>query len=134
MSSIEQNIKLPSNQKFGYFFTLVFTIIAIYFYFKEINILFYTSGVISVFLFLITSIRANILKPLNKLWMKFGLILGKIINPIVMGIIYFFIFSPIGILMRLFGRDELGLRLKNKKTYWIKRNKELQRNSFLKQF
>ena len=134
MSSIEQNIKLPSNQKFGYFFTLVFTIVAIYFYFKEINILFYTSGVISVFLFLITSIRANILKPLNKLWMKFGLILGKIINPIVMGIIYFFIFSPIGILMRLFGRDELGLRLKNKKTYWIKRNKELQRNSFFKQF
>jgi hypothetical protein len=134
MSSIDQNIKLPSNQKFGYFFTLVFTIIAIYFYFKEINILFYTSGVISVFLFLITSFRANILKPLNKLWMKFGLILGKIINPIVMGIIYFFIFSPIGILMRLFGRDELGLRLKNKKTYWIKRNKELQTNSFKKQF
>ena len=112
MSSIDQNIKLPSNQKFGYFLFLVFTIIAIYFYFKEINILFYTSGVISVFLFLITSFRANILKPLNKLWMKFGLILGKIINPIVMGIIYFFIFSPIGILMRLFGRDELGLRLK----------------------
>ncbi len=134
MSSIEQNIKLPSNQKFGYFFTLVFTIVAIYFYFKEINILFYTSGVISVFLFLITSIRANILKPLNKLWMKFGLILGKIINPIIMGVIYFIIFSPIGILMRLFGRDELGLRLKNKKTYWIKRNKELQRNSFFKQF
>lgn len=134
MSSIDQNIKLPSNQKFGYFFTLVFTIIAIYFYFKEINILFYTSGVISVFLFFITSFRANILKPLNKLWMKFGLILGKIINPIVMGIIYFFIFSPIGILMRLFGRDELGLRLKNKKTYWIKRNKELQTNSFKKQF
>ena len=134
MSSIDQNIKLPSNQKFGYFFTLVFTIIAIYFYFKEINILFYTSGVISVFLFLITSFRANILKPLNKLWMKFGLILGKIINPIVMGIIYFFIFSPIGILMRLFGRDELGLRLKNKKTYWIKRNKDLQTNSFKKQF
>ena len=134
MSSIEHNIELPSNQKFGYFFALVFTIVAIYFYFKEINIIFYTSGVISVILFLITSFRANILKPLNKLWMQFGLILGKIINPIVMGIIYFFIFSPIGILMGLFGRDELGLRIKNKKTYWIKRNKNLQTNSFRKQF
>lgn len=131
---MEHNVKLPSNQKFGYFFTLVFSIIAIYFYFKEIDIIFYMSGVISVFLFLISSFRANFLKPLNKLWMQFGLILGKIINPIVMGIIYFFIFSPIGILMRLFGRDELGLRLKNKKTYWIKRNKELQTNSFKKQF
>lgn len=134
MNKLDYNIKLPSNQKFGYFFTLVFIIISIYFYFKEINILFYISAIISIVFFLITSFRANILKPLNKLWMKFGLILGKIINPIIMGVIYFFIFSPIGILIRLFGRDELGLRLKNKKTYWIKRNKELQTNSFKKQF
>ena len=134
MNNVDYNIKLPSNQKFGYFFTLVFIIISIYFYFKEISTLFYIFAIISIVFFLITSFRANILKPLNKLWMKFGLILGKIINPIVMGVIYFFIFSPIGILIRLFGRDELGLRIKNKKTYWIKRNKNLQTNSFRKQF
>jgi hypothetical protein len=69
----------------------------------------------------ITIINAKILLPLNKLWMKFGILLGMIVSPIIMGIIYFGIFTPIAIIMRLAGRDELRLRLKKQKTHWINR-------------
>lgn len=128
------NIELPSNRKFGYFFTLIFFIVSTYFYFKDNNIIFYISGIISIAFLLITSFKANILEPLNKIWMKFGLILGKVISPIVMGSIFFLIFSPVGILMRLFGRDELLLRFKIKNSYWTNRNEDTLSNSFRSQF
>lgn len=133
-NNIKNNIELPSNKKFGYFFTFIFLCSSIYFYFREINFAFYTLVFVSVIFFIITTFKANVLKPLNKLWMSFGIILGIIISPIVMGVIFFFIFTPIGILMRLYGRDELLLRLKNKKSYWIKRNENIQSNSFKNQF
>ena len=130
----KENINLPSNLKFGYFFTFIFLIGSIYFYFKEIIFLFYSLGIISLIFLVITSIKADILEPLNKLWMNFGLILGSIVNPLTMGFIFFFIFTPIGIIMRIFGRDDLLIRLKNKSSYWIKRNKDLQQVNFKKQF
>ncbi len=127
-------MELPSNRKFGYFFTFIFFIVSTYFYFKDINIAFYISGIISIIFLLIAFFKANILEPINKLWMKLGLILGKFISPIVMGVIFFLIFTPIGILMRLFGRDELLLRLKKKHSYWTKRNEDTLSNSFSNQF
>lgn len=133
-NKLNNNIELPSNRKFGYFFTLIFFIVSTYFYFKDNYIIFYISGIISIALLLITSFKANILEPLNKIWMKFGLMLGKVISPIVMGSIFFLIFSPVGILMRLFGRDELLLRFKNKNSYWTKRNEGTLSNSFRSQF
>ena len=131
---IKNKINLPSNLKFGYFFTFIFLIGSIYFYFKEIIFLFCSLGIISVIFLVITSLKADILEPLNKLWMNFGLILGSIVNPLIMGLIFFFIFTPIGILMRLFGRDELLIRFKNKSSYWIKRNNDIQQDNFKKQF
>ncbi len=83
---------------------------------------------------MITIINADVLFPLNKLWIKFGILLGIIVNPIIMGIIFFGIFTPIAILMRLSGRDELRLRLKKKKTYWINRKTLNRFDSFKKQF
>ena len=129
-----KNIVLPSNQKFGYFFTFVFLITSIYFYFRENSMAFYVLGTCSIFFFLVTLFKAEILKPLNKLWMGFGLVLGMIVSPIVMGVIFFMIFTPIGILMRLFGRDELLLQFKDKSSYWTKRHEDILSNSFRRQF
>jgi len=131
---INSDIKLPSNHKFGYFFTFIFLIASIYFFFREINIVFYVLGTFSMVVFLVTLFKAEILRPLNKLWMSFGLVLGMIVSPIVMGFIFFIIFTPIGILMRFFGRDELLLKFKTKPSYWTKRNDDIQSNSFRKQF
>lgn len=131
---INKNIVLPSNQKFGYFFTFIFLIASIYFYFRENNMSFYVLGTCSIVFFLVTFFKAEILKPLNRLWMSFGLVIGMIVSPIVMGVIFFMIFTPIGILFRLFGRDELLLQFKTKPSYWTKRNNDLQSNSFRRQF
>ena len=95
---------------------------------------FYVLGTCSIIFFLVTFFKAEILKPLNRLWMSFGLVLGMIVSPIVMGAVFFMIFAPIGILMRLFGRDELLLQFKTKPSYWTKRNNDLQSNSFRRQF
>lgn len=131
---MSSEIKLPSNHKFGFFFTFIFLITATYFYFKDIYLAFYILGFVSLVFLLITIFTSDKLGPLNKLWMNFGFILGKIISPIIMGLIFFLIFTPTGILMRLFGRDELLLKFKNKPSYWIKRNVDIQSNSFRKQF
>ena len=131
---INNNIELPSNHKFGYFFTLIFLIASMYFLFKEINMAFYVLGTCSIVFFLVTLFKAEILRPLNKLWMGFGLVLGMIVSTIVMGAIFFIIFTPIAILMRLFGRDELLIQFKTKPSYWTKRNVDIQSNSFSRQF
>ena len=133
-NKIKNNIELPSNKKFGYFFTFIFLCSSTYFYFEKISFVFYALGLISIIFFFITTFKADILRPLNKLWMSFGLILGLIVSPIVMGVIFFLIFTPIGILMRLFGRDELLLRFINKPSYWIKRDENIQSNSLRNQF
>ena len=77
-------------------------------------------------------INSKILTPLNKTWMKFGLLLGKVVSPIVMGFIFFFVVTPTGILMRIFGKDLLNLKKNNQNTYWIK--KENKNNNMKNQF
>ncbi|MAS00486.1 MAG: hypothetical protein CMH24_03905 [Nitrosomonadales bacterium] len=117
-----KNIKLPSNRKFGFFFTLIFALIGIYFFIDGPNSTSYILFTTSTLFFLITLIKPNALLPLNKLWMQFGLLLGTIINPIILGIIFFGLFTPMGLLMKLFGRDELRLKIiNNRKSYWKKR-------------
>ena len=111
-------IELPSNKKFGYFFTVVFTIIASYFYFNKSLNLTYLFGVVAAFFILVTILKDDLLLPLNRLWMRFGLSIGMIVSPIVLGLIFFTLFSPVGIFMRLFGRDELHLKYKKKTSYW----------------
>ena len=79
-----------------------------------------------VFLFLGIS-NSKILTPLNKLWMKFGLLLGNIVAPIVMGIVYFGVVTPTGILLRLFGKDILMLKKNKNSSYWL--NKDNKNNN-----
>lgn len=127
-------VELPSNKKFGFFITLVFAFISAYFYFISSLIwvsLFATAAVIFL---VITIVNADYLLPLNKLWMRFGLVLGMIISPIVLGVIFFGLFTPIAFLMRISGRDELRLKFKNKTSHWISRSEPLQADSFKNQF
>jgi len=127
-------VKLPSNRKFGFFFTAVFLIASFYSYYVNSELIFYTLSTIGGIFLIVTIINADALLPLNKLWMKFGILLGMIISPIIMGIIFFGIFTPIAILMRLTGRDELRLRLIRKKSHWIHRKKVKEFDTFKKQF
>jgi hypothetical protein len=127
-------IELPSNKKFGYFFTSIFALVSMYFLINSILSWAILFAIIVVIFFIITFVKANLLLPLNKLWMRFGLLLGKIISPLVFGIIFFAIFTPVAFLMRLSGRDELRLKFKNKTSYWILRNEPIQGDSFRRQF
>ena len=116
-------LELPTNKKFGFFFTAIFLIATSYFYINNASSsVVITLGVIGLSFLVATLVNPDVLLPLNKLWMRFGLLLGMIISPIVMGIIFFGLFTPMSLTMRLFRRDELRLRFKNKKTHWILRD------------
>ena len=127
-------VKLPSNHKFGFFFSTIFLLASFYSYYIENEIMVYIFSALFVIFLVVTIINANVLLPLNKLWMKFGILIGMIVSPIVLGIIFFGIFTPIAFLMRLAGRDELHLRFKKKKTYWINRKTLNIFDFFKKQF
>ena len=127
-------IQLPSNRKFGFFFTCIFLLATFYSYYIESKVLLYVLGTICGVFFIITIINADALLPFNKLWMKFGILLSVIVSPIIMGVIFFGIFTPIAILMRLYGRDELRLSVKNKKTHWINRKTFKVFDYFKRQF
>lgn len=125
---------LPTNKKFGLFFTLIFVILSVYFYVNSYINLAYICILSSIIFFLIVIIKADILLPLNKIWMCIGVLLGMIISPIVLGIIFFGIFTPIGLLIRLFGRDELCLKIKKKSSHWKSKDELTKTNSFKYQF
>ena len=127
---MKKNI-LPSNRNFGIVFTIVFLIISFWPLSKGEDIR-YWSLIISLIFFVLAIINSKILTPLNKIWMKFGFLLGKIISPIVMGFIFFFVVTPTGIIMRLLGKDLLNLKKNNQSTYWIK--KDNKNNSMKNQF
>ena len=127
-------IKLPSNYKFGFFFSTIFFLASLYSYYIDSEIMAYVLGALCGIFLVITIINAKILLPLNKLWMKFGVLLGMIVSPIIMGIIYFGIFTPIAIIMRLSGRDELRLKFKQQKTHWINRKSLKEVDSFKNQY
>jgi hypothetical protein len=85
------------------------------------------------FIFLILGIlNSKILTPLNKTWFRFGLFLGKIVSPLVMGIIFFLVVTPIGLFMRIIGKDILNLKFNKNESYWIKKTgpKSKMKNQF----
>ena len=125
------DFKISSNRSFGIVFFIVFLIIALYplTYSEEIRI---WSVIISLIFLALGLFNSKILTPLNKLWFKFGIFLGKIISPIIMGIIFFLVVTPIGLLMRLLGKDLINLKYNNNKSYWIEKNgpKSKMKNQF----
>ena len=127
-------IELPSNRKFGFFFTFVFAAVAAYFYYSTNVSWAYVFVAAALAFLLVTLIQSDALLPLNKLWMRFGLLLSMIVSPIVLGIIFFGLFTPIAILMRLSGRDELRLKLTQKISHWVSRGEPIKSESFKHQF
>ena len=129
------NYELPSNKKFGLFFALVFFLLALYLNQFYSQLLAIPSLSISVFFLSAALFFDSILSPLNKLWMKLGLLLGMIVSPLVMSIIFFALFMPISMSMRLFGRDELRLKMKTRGSHWkIREHNESGEDSFKHQF
>tara|TARA_Y100001935_G_scaffold120465_1_gene99629 strand:- start:192 stop:572 length:381 start_codon:yes stop_codon:yes gene_type:complete len=124
--------KKYSNKSFGILFFVVFLGLGLWPLTNDNNPNIYLTTISIIFLIL-GLLDSKLLSPLNSFWIKFGELLGKIIAPVVMAIIYFFILTPISLTVRLFGKDLLGLKFtKEIKTYWIKRKKDL--GSMDKQF
>ena len=125
------NIKIGSNRSFGIVFFIVFLLIALYPLINEENFRLW-SLVISLIFLVLGLINSQILTPLNKLWFKFGILLGKIVSPIIMGIIFFFVVTPIGFIMRAIGKDLVNLKYNNNKSYWIEKTgpKSKMKNQF----
>ena len=125
------DVKISSNRSFGIVFFVVFLIIALLPLINEENLRIW-SLIISLIFLILGLINSKILSPLNKIWFKFGLLLGKIISPMVMGLIFFFVVTPIGILMRILKKDLLNLKMNNNKSYWIEKSepKSKMKNQF----
>jgi hypothetical protein len=117
-----KKIKLPTNRNFGTVFFLVFLIISLFPLLKNENIRIWSIIIALVFLIL-GLFNSKFLTPLNKIWFRFGIILGNFVSPIVMGIVFFVIVTPTSLIMRVLGKNLLNLKKENKKTYWIERSK-----------
>ena len=127
----QKNVKIGSNRSFGIVFFIVFFIVSIYpeFNFEELKVWSLIAAIIFLILGLLNS---SILAPLNKLWFEFGIFLGNIVSPVVMAIIFFGIVTPTSIIMKLLGKNLLGLKRISKRTYWVKRSeiKSKMKNQF----
>tara|TARA_B100001989_G_C24144636_1_gene271944 strand:- start:64 stop:450 length:387 start_codon:yes stop_codon:yes gene_type:complete len=123
--------KLPSNRSFGILFFVVFLIISLWPISNNGDPRIWAIAISLIFLLLGIK-NSKLLTPLNKLWMKIGNILGNIISPVVMGIIFFFIVTPTGLILRLFKKDVLNLKKNNSNTYWIKKDNKF--NNMKNQF
>ena len=128
-------LKLPSDRKFSLFFSLVFSLAGIYtFVYFEVNVsaIFFC---LSVLLLIIAVTKPSLVSPLNKMWMFIGFSLGRIISPIILGIIFFLLISPLALMLRISGRDELNLKFKSVSSYWkIKSQESKISSSFRNQF
>ena len=125
------DIKVSSNRSFGIVFFIVFLLIATYPLLNGNDVRVW-SLLISFGFLILGLMNSKILSPLNKLWFKFGLILGKIISPLIMGIIFFVVVTPIGVVMRVLKKDLLNLKYNQKETYWIEKTgpKSKMKNQF----
>jgi len=116
------NNKMPTNKKFGYFFSVFFTLIALYSYWQDLKNLAITSATLSFLFVAVTLVAPKVLSPLNRAWYELGMLLGKIVSPIVLGAIFFLMITPISLITRLFGRDELKIKKLSVQSYWVDRS------------
>ena len=124
-------IKISSNRSFGIVFFIVFLLIGTYPLLNNDHVRIW-SLIISIVFLILGLLNSKILLPLNKIWFKFGILLGKIISPLIMGLIFFVVVTPIGLLMRLFNKDLLNLKFNKSKSYWIEKSdpKSKMKNQF----
>ena len=115
---------MSSNRSFGLLFFIVFFIIGLWPLKNNLELNYIFIGISIIFLIL-GILNSKVLTPLNKIWVKFGELLGRIIAPLVMALIYFSILTPISLIMRIFGKDFLNLKSSRENSYWIKRKKNI---------
>lgn len=127
-------LNMPSNKKFGYFFSMVFAVTSFLLFQNGHFVFAWTLAVLSVVFSLIAAIIPDLLAALNKAWMGLGHLLSVATSPIIMAALFFCIFTPISIVQRLLGRDELSLNVKKRKTYWVMRGDDEGLGSFKNQY
>ena len=124
-------IKIGSNKSFGIVFFILFLLVALYpiIHGGEIRI---WSLILSFIFICLALLNSKILTPLNRLWFKFGIFLGKIVSPLIMGIIFFLVVTPIGFIMRMLSKDILNLKYNTNRSYWIEKKepKSKMKNQF----
>ena len=127
----DSNHKLPSNKTFGLFFSGVFFLIYLWLFFKYQNNQIWII-ILSLIFLVLGLFNSRILHYPNFIWIKFGYILGRIISPIIMAVIFFFVITPINFVMKIFQKDLIGLKKNNRDSYWIDRDKNNKnmRNQF----
>jgi Flp pilus assembly pilin Flp len=128
------DVKAPTERSFGITFTVAFALLAAFTYWhRGATMTFYTVIVVSAAFAVVTLVAAHLLRPLNLIWLKFGLLLHKVVNPVIMGLLFFGVFTPMGVVMRAIGVDLLRLKRKPAtETYWISRRDESIQDSSMK--
>ena len=114
-----KDIKLPSNKNFGLLFGFIFFLVFVFFYDGKIEIIDIFNLFLSVMFVIISLTKADILLPLNKSWMFLGFLLSKIVSPLILGLLFFALITPVALILKLIGRDELKLKNKKNKTFWM---------------
>tara|TARA_A100001015_G_scaffold233149_1_gene264207 strand:- start:1498 stop:1884 length:387 start_codon:yes stop_codon:yes gene_type:complete len=126
------DIKIGSNKSFGIVFFIFFLLVSLYPLTNDESIR-YWSLTISIIFLILGLLNSNLLSPLNKIWFRLGILLGKLISPLIMGIIFFLVVTPIGLIMKIIKKDLLNLKFrKDKETYWIEKTepKSKMKNQF----
>ena len=124
-------IKISSNKSFGIVFFIFFMMISLYPLFKNGDIRVWAT-ILAVIFLILGLLNSSFLNPLNKVWFKFGILLGNFVSPIVMGIVFFVIVTPTALIMKIFGKNLLNLKRDNKQSYWVERSsiKSKMKNQF----
>ena len=128
---MKNKIKIGSNRSFGVVFFIVFFLISIYPLLNNGSV-YYWSLFLSLAFLILGLLNSKLLYPLNFIWFKLGILLGRIVSPIIMGVIFFLVVTPTSILLKIFGKDVLKLKYNNSKTYWLDKNepKSKMKNQF----
>ena len=128
---MSNKIEISSNRSFGIVFFVFFLIISLW-PLKIGQDIRLWSLVISIIFLLLGLFNSKLLTPLNRIWFKFGLLLGKVVSPVIMGVVFFFVVTPTGLIMKFLGKDLLNLKKSNSKSYWVEKKNE--NTSMKKQF
>ena len=128
---MSNKIEIGSNKSFGIVFFIFFLIISLWPIKNGLDIRLW-SLIISIIFLLLGLFNSKLLTPLNQIWFKFGLLLGKVVSPVVMGVVFFLIVTPTGLIMRFLGKDLLSLKKNKSKSYWVEKKDE--NTSMKKQF
>ena len=124
-------IKISSNRSFGIVFFIVFLLIGTYPLLNNDHVRIW-SIIISIVFLILGLLNSKILFPLNKIWFKFGILLGKFVSPIVMAFVFFGVVTPISFIMKILKKDLLNIKKNEKSSYWIAKSgpKSKMKNQF----